>query len=57
MIKALKKEPKKLFSIRIKKEDIVLLKDKAKRYAGGNVSDWIIYASKNYTPKKCELDK
>lgn len=49
--------PKKTESIRVRLSDEELneITRKAMQYTDGNLSAWVLYASKNYVPSKDEL--
>lgn len=56
VIKELKKELT-MISIRLSKKDLDKMKEKSEAYTLGNLSKWIIYASKMYNPSSKELTK
>lgn len=56
---ALKKDKKKKTGFvggRCTQIDYNNIKTKANIYCEGNISEWIIYAAKNYVPRKSELE-
>jgi len=46
----------KFLGLRISEKEQNAIKIKANLYTEGNVSEWILYASTNYRPKKEELE-
>ena len=57
IIKALKGEPEKskIINLKVSTSEHELLKARAFRYANGNLSAWIRYASINLDPKPDDL--
>ena len=47
----------KLMNIRVTQDELDMLKEKAVKYAGGNVSAYIKVACRDFRPKKEELVK
>lgn len=51
------KKKKKLINFLATENEINLMKDLCRKYANGNLSQWIVYSSINYRPSKDELSK
>lgn len=54
MKKRKKKEPMRLTSMKVGDWDLEQIRKKADLYAEGNVSEWLRYVGRMYTPKKGE---
>ena len=45
----------RMIAARVSADEYRVIEQKAKQYAGGNVSEWIRYASVNMVPRKDDL--
>lgn len=55
MLKKLVKEAMRMIGFRVSDSEFKVIEAKAKKYTGGNVSEWVRYASINMEPKATEI--
>ena len=54
-LKSLIVEKRKLYNFKVLDEELAVIEKKAKKFARGNISAWVRYASMNHVPKEMEL--
>ena len=55
MLKLMSRPKLQPMTLKVLKEDLATIKEKAALYTNGNVSMWMRYAALNHRPKKADL--
>ena len=56
ILKGIKSGKKIMINFRVLKEEREKIVSNAKKYAGGNLTAWLIHSAINYIPKKKEME-